>query len=95
MEYFKGKKILITGGTGTLGQALTKELLNLDVHSIRIFSRNEEKQVKMLEKFGDERLRTCVGDIRDLPRLKIALDEVDIVFHTAALKHVDLIEYSG
>jgi FlaA1/EpsC-like NDP-sugar epimerase len=65
MEYFKGKKILITGGTGTLGQALTKELLNLDVHSIRIFSRNEEKQVKMLEKFGDERLRTCVGDIRD------------------------------
>lgn len=94
MEYFKGKKILITGGTGTLGQALTKELLNLDVHSIRIFSRNEEKQVKMLEKFGDERLRTCVGDIRDLPRLKIALDEVDIVFHTAALKHVDLIEYN-
>ena len=54
MEYFKGKKILITGGTGTLGQALTKELLNLEVHSIRIFSRNEEKQVKMLEKFGDE-----------------------------------------
>jgi UDP-N-acetylglucosamine 4,6-dehydratase/5-epimerase len=92
--YFKGKTILITGGTGTFGKALTKKLLELDVKSIRIFSRNEDKQVKMQEKFNDIRLRFLVGDVRDYSRLKTALNGVDIVFHTAALKHVDLIEYN-
>jgi UDP-N-acetylglucosamine 4,6-dehydratase/UDP-glucose 4-epimerase len=94
MDFFKDKKILITGGTGTFGQALTERLLKLDVHSIRIFSRNEDKQVSMQEKFNDKRIRFFVGDIRDFSRLKISLNDVDIVFHTAALKHVDLIEYN-
>ena len=89
-----GKKILITGGTGSLGQALTKRLLSLDVEQIRIFSRNENKQTQMESKFLDDRLRFFVGDIRDLPRLKRALEDVDIVFHAAALKHVDKIEYN-
>ena len=91
---FKGKKILITGGTGSLGQALTKRLLTLDVDTIRIFSRNENKQITMASEFQDDRLRFFIGDIRDLGRLNRALEDVDIVFHTAALKHVPIIEYN-
>ena len=66
---FEGKKILITGGTGSLGQALSERLLKLGVDSIRIFSRNESKQVEMESKFENEKLRFLIGDIRDLPRL--------------------------
>jgi UDP-N-acetylglucosamine 4,6-dehydratase/UDP-glucose 4-epimerase len=94
MEIFKGKKILITGGTGSLGQALTKRLLNEQVDIIRIFSRNENKQVSMESEFDDDRLRFLLGDVRDLPRLERALEDIDIVFHAAALKHVPIIEYN-
>ena len=91
---FEGKKILITGGTGSLGQALTKRLLQSDVDTIRIFSRNENKLVKMESEFADDRLRFLIGDVRDLPRLIKALEDVDIVYHAAALKHVPVIEYN-
>lgn len=91
---FKSKKILITGGTGSLGQALTKCLLKTDADAIRIFSRNENKQTTMASEIKDDRLRFLIGDIRDLPRLTRALEDVDIVFHTAALKHVPVIEYN-
>jgi len=90
----KGKKILITGGTGSLGQALTKRLLNSEVDTVRIFSRNEGKQIEMESKFDDGRLRFFVGDIRDLSRLIKAVEDADIVFHAAALKHVPKIEYN-
>ena len=90
----EGKKILITGGTGSLGQALTKRLLEMNVDTIRIFSRNEEKQIKMENQFDDERLRFLLGDINDYERLKRAFENIDIVFHTAALKHVPKIEYN-
>ena len=91
---FKGKKILITGGTGSIGKALAKRLLKTDVDIIRIFSRNENKQITMGSEFSDERLRFFVGDVRDQPRLNRAFEDVDIVFHTAALKHVPVVEYS-
>ncbi len=91
---FKGKKILITGGTGSLGQALSRRLLKLDVDTIRIFSRNENKQVTMKSEFNDDRLRFLIGDVRELPRLIRAFEDVDIVFHAAALKHVPVIEYN-
>ena len=91
---FKDKKILITGGTGSLGQALTKRLLNTDVSVIRIFSRNEHNQIKMESEFNDNRLRFLLGDVRDSDRLLRAIEDVDIVFHTAALKHVPKIEYN-
>lgn len=94
MEIFKGKKILITGGTGSLGQALTKRLLKENVDVVRIFSRNENKQVTMESEFNDDRLRFLLGDVRDLPRLERALEDIDIVFHAAALKHVPIIEYN-
>jgi len=91
---FKNKKVLITGGTGSLGRALTKRLLAEKVDVIRIFSRNENKQVTMQSEFHDDRLRFLIGDIRDLSRLQRALDGIDIVFHAAALKHVPVIEYN-
>ena len=91
---FDCKKILITGGTGSLGQALTKRLLNYDVDAIRIFSRNENEQVKMASKLNDSRLRFLIGDIRDINRLERAMEDVDIVFHAAALKHVPIVEYN-
>jgi len=91
---FKGKRILITGGTGSLGQALTKRLLQLDVDTVRIFSRNENKQVTMEAKFHDDRLRFLIGDVRDLSRLNRALEDIDVVFHAAALKHVPVVEYN-
>jgi len=61
----KGKKILITGGTGSLGTALTAKLLKEGVDTVRIFSRNENKQIMMDENFNDDRLRFLLGDIRD------------------------------
>lgn len=90
----EGKKILITGGTGSLGQALTRRLLSMKVDTIRIFSRNEENQIQMELKFKDDRLRFFLGDINDFERLKRAFEEIDIVFHAAALKHIPKIEYN-
>ena len=91
---FEGSKILITGGTGSLGQALTKRLLEKNVKTIRILSRNEEKQIAMESKFNDNRLRFLLGDIRDKERLIRATEDIDFVFHAAALKHVPKIEYN-
>lgn len=91
---FKGKKILITGGTGSLGMALTKKLLETDVDTIRIYSRDELKQIEMQTKFVDKRLRFLIGDVRDKERLSRALEEVNIVIHAAALKHVPVAEYN-
>ena len=91
---FKDKKILITGGTGSLGQALTKRLLDTDASTIRILSRNERNQIEMESKFKDNRLRFLLGDVRDLERLSRAMEDIDIVFHAAALKHVPKIEYN-
>jgi len=91
---FKGKKILITGGTGSLGTALTKKLLETDVEVIRIYSRDELKQTQMQSKFTDSRLRFLIGDIRDEQRLSRALENIDTVIHAAALKHVPVAEYN-
>ena len=93
------KSILITGGTGSLGQALTLSILKKypKVKRLIIFSRDEQKQFKMAQQFPKENfpaLRFLIGDIRDLDRLKRALREVDYVIHTAAMKHVHLAEYN-
>ena len=91
---FENKTILITGGTGSLGQALTKRLLEYNVKAVRIFSRNESKQIEMESNIKDDRIRFLLGDVRDLQRLIRATADVDIVFHAAALKHVPKIEYN-
>ena len=94
LHMFENKKILITGGTGSLGTALTARLLKTDADTIRIFSRDELKQSQMESHFNDKRLRFLIGDVRDKERLEKAVEDVDIVIHTAALKQVPIIEYN-
>jgi len=92
---FSGKTILITGGTGSLGRALTRRLLKEDVAAIRIFSRGEWAQIQMERLFNDRRLRFFIGDVRDRDRLRRAVEGADVVFHAAALKQIPLIEYNA
>ena len=89
---FDNKKILITGGTGSLGRALTKKLLESKVDTIRIYSRDELKQIKMQNEFDDGRLRFLIGDVREKERLAMALEDIDMGIHTAALKHDPIAE---
>lgn len=91
---FEGKKILITGGTGSLGKSLTKKILESNVEIIRIFSRDELKQSQMDAELNDERLRFLIGDVRDKERLSRALEDINVVIHAAALKHVPVAEYN-
>jgi len=94
-NYFRGKKILITGGTGTVGREITRKLLPLNPSVIRIYSRDETKQFHMQEELGQvKNIRYFIGDVRDVRRLEMAMEEVDIVFHLAALKHVGSCEYN-
>lgn len=96
MSLLDNSSILITGGTGSLGKALVKELLeNSKVRRIAIFSRDELKQHNFRNEIKDDpRLRWFIGDVRDLERLKRAMHNVDFVIHTAALKQVDTGEYN-
>jgi len=88
MPFYKDKKILITGGTGSYGWELTVHLLLKSPSEVRIFSRGENGQVEMEREFSNPRLRFYIGDVRDRERLMEAMEGVDIVFHFAALKHV-------
>jgi UDP-N-acetylglucosamine 4,6-dehydratase len=84
---------LITGGTGSFGQAFTRHLLTTDVARVAILSRDEAKQAAMRQAFGDDsRLRFMVGDVRDRDRLYRAMQGVDVVIHAAALKRVEVAE---
>ncbi len=96
MSQLDNSSVLITGGTGSLGKALIKYILeNTNVRRIAIFSRDELKQHNLRNDIGeDERLRWFIGDIRDLERLKRALHGVDFLVHAAALKQVDTGEYN-
>jgi UDP-N-acetylglucosamine 4,6-dehydratase len=94
MSFLNNRSVLITGGTGSFGRALTEHLLNSEVRRIAIFSRDELKQLQMKNDFKDDRLRFFLGDIRDGSRLDIALHNVDFVVHAAALKQVDTGEYN-
>lgn len=95
MSFFDNKTVLITGGTGSFGNAFTSRLLNNhNPCSIRIYSRGEYLQWKMQQKFSDSRIRFFIGDIRDKARLTRALNDVDVVVHAAALKQVPACEYN-
>ena len=97
-NFLNNKSILITGGTGSFGKHLTQKLLKkYKPKKIVIFSRDEQKQYEMknsIEKKYIKILRFFIGDVRDLNRLKIAMDDIDIVVHAAALKHVPIAEYN-
>jgi len=87
------KKILIVGGTGSWGQALTRQILDqYNPKSINILSRCEQKQVDMERQFNNKLLKFHIGDIRDKDRLLEVMGDIDIVFHLAALKHVPICE---
>lgn len=88
------KSILITGGTGSFGQAFTKRLLTGPIERIAILSRGEYAQAEMADKFSDERLRFFVGDIRDSERLRWAFEGVDTIIHAAALKRIEVGHYN-
>lgn len=94
-EYY-GKKILIIGGSGTIGNHLVRRLLLEEPQVIRIFSRDEHKQYEMNIEFQKDanRLRYLIGDVRDLQRLTRAMEGIDYVFHLAAMKHVPSCEYN-
>jgi UDP-N-acetylglucosamine 4,6-dehydratase (inverting) len=99
MNIFKGKTILITGGTGSFGKAYTKFLLDkTDIKALRIFSRDELKQWEMANEFQNhpaaKKVRYLLGDVRDKDRLKRAFENVDIVIHAAALKQIPAAEYN-
>ena len=97
-SFFENKRILITGGTGTFGNEMTNILLSYPIQKLIIFSRDELKQYNMKKKYEDNKnsnkLCFFIGDIRDKDRLDLALYNVDIIFHAAALKRVDSIEYN-
>jgi len=93
-QEFKGKRILVTGGTGSIGSEIVRQILKYDPKKIRVFSRSEGKHHDLMQELGtdDQRLRYIVGDIRDKERLRMAMEDIDIVFHAAALKHVPICE---
>ncbi|MFC9333926.1 polysaccharide biosynthesis protein [Arthrobacter sp. NPDC057009] len=90
---YAGKKLLITGGTGSFGHTVAEKLLQSDVEQIRIFSRDEAKQDAMRHELGDPRLKFYVGDIRDYESIHRATRDVDFIFHAAALKQVPSCEF--
>lgn len=89
----KNKIVLITGGTGSFGNAVSSRLLNFDLAEIRIFSRDEKKQDDMRKKFNNPKFRFYIGDVRDPESIRSAMDGVDYVFHAAALKQVPSCEF--
>ncbi len=93
MKSFKDSNLLITGGTGSFGNAVLKNLLKYKFNQIRIFSRDEKKQDDMRKAYSDSRLKFLIGDIRDKSSVLSAVRDVDYIFHAAALKQVPSCEF--
>ncbi len=91
---FKGKTILVTGGTGSIGSEIVRQLIPFNPKAIRVFARSEYGHHRLSQELGLDKkmVRFLVGDIRDKERLRLAMEGVDIVFHAAAQKHVDICE---
>lgn len=91
--YFAGKKVLVIGGTGTIGRSIVRSILKENPKLIRIFSRDEFKQIQFQTELNQPKNVECmIGDIRFYERLLEAMNDIDYVFHLAALKHVDICE---
>lgn len=90
---FKDKTLLITGGTGSFGNAVMKRFLDTDIKEIRIFSRDEKKQDDMRKLYKNDKLKFYLGDVRDIASVKNAMHGVDYIFHAAALKQVPSCEF--
>ena len=90
---FNKKTLLITGGTGSFGNAVLNRFLNTDIGEIRIFSRDEKKQDDMRKLYKNEKLKFYIGDVRDVQSIRNAMHNVDYIFHAAALKQVPSCEF--
>ena len=90
---FKDKVLLITGGTGSFGNAVLKRFLETDIKEISIFSRDEKKQEDMRIKYKNDKIKFYIGDVRDYRSIDDAMDGVDYIFHAAALKQVPSCEF--
>jgi UDP-N-acetylglucosamine 4,6-dehydratase/5-epimerase len=90
---FKNKTLLITGGTGSFGNAVLRRFLDSGIEEIRIFSRDEKKQDDMRKKYNNPKLRFYIGDVRDVDSLRTAMRGANFVFHAAALKQVPSCEF--
>lgn len=90
---FNNKTLLITGGTGSFGNAVLKRFLNTDIKEIRIFSRDEKKQDDMRRHYNSSKIKFYIGDVRDTNSIDRAMHQVDFVFHAAALKQVPSCEF--
>jgi FlaA1/EpsC-like NDP-sugar epimerase len=93
-KLFEDRKILVTGGAGSIGREIVKELLDCNPSVVRVLDNSEEGLWELDQEVKDERLRFLLGDIRDRDRLRRAIEDIDIVFHAAALKHVPICEYN-
>jgi len=91
---FNDKDILITGGCGSIGSEITRQLTKYDVKRIRVFDQDESGQFRLGQELKSDKIRSLIGNVRDKKRLMMAMKGVDIVFHAAALKHVPLCEYN-
>lgn len=90
---FKGKTLLITGGSGSFGNAVLQRFLDTDIHEIRIFSRDEKKQDDMRHLYNNQKIKYFIGDVRDKRSIDNAMPGVDYLFHAAALKQVPSCEF--
>lgn len=93
MTPFSGKTLMITGGTGSFGEAVLKRFLDTDIAEIRIFSRDEKKQDDMRHHYQNDKIKYYIGDVRELSSVKNAIHGVDYLFHAAALKQVPSCEF--
>ena len=94
-EIFENKKILVTGGTGFIGSEIVRKLLQYKPDVVRILSNDEDSMFRFIQELGEgDNKRFLIGDIRDKERLFLAMEDIDIVYHAAALKHVPLCEYN-
>lgn len=93
MSIFKDKVLLITGGTGSFGNAVLKRFIDTDIKEIRIFSRDEKKQEDMRIAYKNDKIKFYIGDVRNYRSIEDAMDGVDYVFHAAALKQVPSCEF--
>lgn len=93
MSIFKDKVLLITGGTGSFGNAVLKRFIDTDIKEIRVFSRDEKKQEDMRIAYKNDKIKFYIGDVRNYRSIEDAMDGVDYVFHAAALKQVPSCEF--
>ncbi|MBR4642526.1 MAG: polysaccharide biosynthesis protein [Selenomonadaceae bacterium] len=93
MSIFKGKTLMITGGTGSFGNMVLKRFLDTDIGAIKIFSRDENKQDNMRRHYQNDKIKFHIGDVRDFQSVKSAMYGVDYIFHAAALKQVPSCEF--